>query len=200
MKLHPKAIIYSLLIDPLLSGLRKTVAEEISGSDSVIDIACGPGTLAIEMAQRAVYVTGIDLDENLISFAISRAEKKGIRNVDFRVHDASHLSIYRENEFDVAVTSMAIHQFSEDLAVEILTEMKRIARKIVVVDYNFPLPGSFSGSLASGTERFAGGDHYRNFRNYMSRGGLTWFTGKAGLAIRSQTVKGNGVFVVAGFK
>jgi len=42
MKLHPKAIIYSLLIDPLLSGLRKTVAEEIYGSDRVIDIACGP--------------------------------------------------------------------------------------------------------------------------------------------------------------
>jgi len=200
MKLTIKALTYKLLIDPLLSGLRKTVAEEISGSDSVIDIACGPGTLAIEMAQRAVQVTGIDLDESLISFAKSRVEKKGIMNVDFRVHDASHLSIYRENEFDVAVTSMAIHQFSEDLAVEILIEMQRIARKVVIADYNYPLPDSFSGSLASGTERFVGGDHYRNFRNYMSRGGLTWFTDKAGLAIRSQTVKGNGVFVVAGFK
>ena len=198
MKLHPKAIIYSLLIDPLLSGLRKAVAEEISGSDSVIDIACGPGTLAIEMAQRAVHVTGIDLDENLISFAISRAEKKGIMNVDFSVHDASHLLIYRENEFDFAVTSMAIHQFREDLAVKILIAMKRIARKVVIADYNCPLPRSFSGSVAFGIERLARGDHYRNFCNYMSRGGLTWFAGKAGLTIRSRAVKGNKVFVVAG--
>jgi 2-polyprenyl-3-methyl-5-hydroxy-6-metoxy-1,4-benzoquinol methylase len=198
MKLNIKALTYNFLIDPLLSGLRKAVAKEISGSDMVIDIACGTGALATELAHRAGHVTGIDLDESLISFAQSRAEKKGISNVDFRVHDASNLSIYTENEFDIAVTSMAIHQFPEDLAVKILIEMKRIAGKVVIADYNCPMPRSLSGSVAFGIERIARGDHYRNFRNYMSKGGLTWFADRAGLTIRSRTINGNGVFVVAG--
>jgi ubiquinone/menaquinone biosynthesis C-methylase UbiE len=197
MKLNVKALAYSLIIDPLLSGLRKAVAGEISFPDRVIDIACGPGTLAIEMARRAGQVTGIDLDESLISFAISRAENKGIDNVAFRMHDASNLSVYTENKFDIAVTSMAIHQFPEDLAVKILMEMKRIAGKVVIADYNSPLPRNFSGSVACGIERIARGDHYRNFRNFMSRGGLNWFTGKAGLTVRSKVIRGNGVFVVA---
>jgi len=195
--LNIKALTYNLLIDPLLSGPRKRVAEEISGPDTVIDIACGPGTLAMELAKRAGHVTGIDLDEKLISFAEDRADKKGIKNLDFRVLDASHLSIYKKNEFDIAVTSMAIHQFSEDLAVNILIEMKRIARKVVIADYNCPLPRSFSGSVAFGIERIARGDHYRNFRNYMLRGGLTWFTDRAGLTVWSKVIRGNGVFVVA---
>lgn len=191
-----KALTYSLLIDPPLSGLRKAVAEEISCPDRVIDIACGTGMLATELAQRAGHVTGIDLDEELISFAISRAEKKGVINMDFRVHDASNLTVYTENEFDVAVTSMAIHQFPEDLALKILMEMKRIAGKVVIADYNFPLPRSLSGSVAFNIERIARGDHYRNFRNFMSRGGLNWFTNKAGLTVRSKVIRGNGVFVV----
>lgn len=197
MKLNLKALTYRILIDPLLSGLRASVVKEIAGSPKVIDIACGPGTLAIEMAQVADHVTGIDLDESLISFAQSRTKKMGVKNVNFRVHDASHLSIYKKNEFDVAVTSMAIHQFREDLAVKILTEMHRIARKVVVADYNFPVPQNFSGSAARAIERIARGDHYINYRNYVSRGGLTWFTGRAGLTVRSEQIRSNGVFIMA---
>jgi ubiquinone/menaquinone biosynthesis C-methylase UbiE len=191
------ALIYSVLIDPLLSGLRKGVMDAVNDRAAVIDIACGPGTLSLEMAQKAGHVTGIDIDEKLISFASGTTSKKGIQNVSFALHDASDLTVYRDYEYDIAVISMAVHQFPEELAVKILSEMKRIARKVIIADYNFPMPHGFSKSLAYGIERMTKGDHHRNFISYMSRGGLQWFAASAGLEILSSVVKGNGVFKIA---
>lgn len=190
------ALIYTLFIDPLLSGPRKAVCDRIDPAARVIDIACGPGTLAMDLAGKASSVTGIDLDGNLISFAAARAAKKGIPNISFESRDASHLSVYHDAEFDVAVTSMAVHQFPEELALSIIREMKRIAHKVIIADYSCPLPTGFSGSLAHGIERITKGDHYRNFRNYMSRGGLQWFTSSSELEISSEITRGNGVFVI----
>lgn len=190
------AVIYTVIIDPLLSGLRRAAIDKIDPGSKVIDIACGPGTLAMQLAVKASSVTGIDLDANLISYAAERAAKRGIWNISFESRDASHLSAYRDAEFDIAVTSMAVHQFPEELALGILREMKRIAGKVIIADYNCPMPRGFSGSLAYGIERIAKGDHYRNFRNYMSRGGLQWFTSSSGLELTSEIIRGNGVFVV----
>lgn len=192
-----KALFYTALIDPLLKGLRRSVMENIDTSAKVIDIACGPGTLALEMSKKAGQITGIDLDEYLITFAASKAGKKGLLNLDFKVLDASDLSGYHNDEFDIAVTSMAVHQFPEELAVKILHEMKRISRKVIIADYNYPMPRSISRSLAYGIERIAKGEHHRNFRNFMSRGGISWFTGAVGLTIRSAATRGNGVFLIA---
>ncbi len=192
-----KALFYSIFIDPLLSGLRQSVAEKIPPDATVIDIACGTGSLAVVIARRARFVTGIDLDTDLIRFASAGVKKKGIDNVSFLVKDATNLQDYTDKQFDAAVISMAVHQFSEELAVQILKEMKRIASKVIIADYNCPLPPGFSGTLVYSIEKLAKGDHYRNFSNYMSRGGLQWFTGSADLPIRSSVYRGKGVFVVA---
>lgn len=191
-----KATLYNFFIDPLLAGLKRTVAENSAGASKVIDVACGTGTLACEIASAAEHVTGIDLDEGIISFASRRALNKGIQNVTFEVRDAVELTSYGERVFDAAVTSMSVHQFNEELAVRILAEMKRIARKVIIADYNCPMEAGLSSVIACGIERMARGDHYRNFRNYMQKGGIRWFTGHAGLEIRNEIVKSNGVFVV----
>lgn len=191
-----KASLYNIFIDPLLSGLKRTVADKSAGASKVIDIACGTGTLACEIASAAGHVTGIDLDEGLISFASRRALNKEIMNVSFEVRDAAELTAYGDREFDMAVTSMSVHQFDEESALRILMEMKRISGKVIIADYNYPMEAGFSSVIANSIERMAGGDHFRNFRNYMQKGGIRWFTGHAGLEIRSEVVKGNGVFVV----
>lgn len=192
-----KALFYSLFIDPLLSGLKKSVVEKIPPDATVIDIACGTGSLAAVIAPMAKHVTGIDLDADLIRFASDGLKKKGIDNVSFVVKDAANLQDYSDKQFDAAVISMAIHQFSEELAIQILKEMTRIASKVIIADYNCPLPSGLSGTVAYTIERLAKGDHFRNFSNYMSRGGLQWFTSSAGLPIKSSIFRANGVFVVA---
>jgi ubiquinone/menaquinone biosynthesis C-methylase UbiE len=193
MGFYCKGIIYNAVIDPMLDRLQRSVVERVSAADRVVDIACGPGTLALALAGRASSVTAIDIEEDLIKYGAARAKKRGITNVDFRVLDASDLSCFTDNEFDVAVTSMAIHQFEPELAIKILIEMKRIARRVIIADYNCPMNPGIYRSLAYGIERFAGGDHYRNFRNYMSVGGMEYFASEAGLSIESSSIRGKGV-------
>jgi len=194
MNLYLKGLVYKILIDPLLSGLRKSVIRQFTGTERVIDIACGPGSLALEIAEATSSVTGIDLESDLIFYARNRALKRKIKNIQFDVLDASDLSLFKDREFDVAITSMAVHQFEESLAIQILCEMKRISRKVIIADYNYPMETGPAQSLAYGIEKMAGGDHYRNFRNYMAKGGLKYFTDAAVLPVKSSTVSGFGVF------
>lgn len=197
MGYHLKGLLYRILIDPLLNGPREELLKLLSRSDKIIDIACGTGTLAIEMAKKSGEVTGIDLDEGFIAYAINRQRKEALKNLDFKILDASNLSCFSEKEFDIAVTSMAIHQFEPFLAIKILTEMKRISSKVLIADYNFPLPGNIPGKIATQMEHLAGGDHFRNFKHYNSMGGMKYFITKAGLSICSESIRGSGVFVVA---
>lgn len=197
MGFYWKGIFYNAVIDPMLSSLRRGVVDRVTSDDRVIDIACGPGTLAMDIARRAHSVTAIDIEEDLIRYASQKAGRKRITNISFRALDASDLSCFADREFDVAVTSMAIHQFEPALAIKILSEMKRIAPRVIVADYNCPMSPGIYRSLAYGIERFAGGDHYKNFRNYMSVGGMEYFAREAGLSIVSSEIRGKGVLMVA---
>ncbi|MBN2665959.1 MAG: class I SAM-dependent methyltransferase [Bacteroidales bacterium] len=192
-----KGFFYRLLIDPLLRGLRTRVASMISPGEKVIDIACGTGALSLEMSDRAGHVTGIDLSEDMINTALLMANKRRIHNVSFGLIDATDLSSYTDRSFDVAVSTLAMHQFDPETGVKVLTEMKRVARRIILADYNCPMNPGPASWLAWGIERVAKGDHYRNFRKYMAAGGLKKLAADAGLVITSQEEKGKGVFVIA---
>jgi ubiquinone/menaquinone biosynthesis C-methylase UbiE len=171
--------------------------DHIEPSFRVLDVACGTGALALTMAGKASHVTGIDLSEENIAAANRSARRSGKTNIRFEIRDAGDLSCYVDKQFDLAVTSMAIHQFDPDIAVLVLSEMKRIARRLVITDYSQPMPRSWGRSVAWGIERLAGGDHYRNFRLYMQLGGIHHFTRKAGIIMTSEVIRGGGVFIVA---
>ena len=180
----------------MLGGLRKEIIKLSGSPKKIIDIACGPGTLATMFAENRVMTTAVDLDEDFIGYANELAEKKGMSNLRFEIRDASDLSVFKNGEFDVAVTSMSVHQFDAELAVSILTEMKRIAGMVVVGDYNYPLPSNYAGFLAKMIEWMAGGEHHSNFRTYNKLGGLNHFISTAGLNAERSSVRGNGVFRV----
>jgi 2-polyprenyl-3-methyl-5-hydroxy-6-metoxy-1,4-benzoquinol methylase len=52
-------------------------ASEIGGTDTVLDVACGPGVLACAFAQVARHVTGIDLTPAMIEQARALQQSKG---------------------------------------------------------------------------------------------------------------------------
>lgn len=190
-------MLYQLFIDPLISGLRKSIVGRVGPEESIIDIACGTGALTLAMARKARHVTGIDLSEDMIVTARRQAEKSGMANVTIELRDASNLSCYTDNEFDLAVASMAMHQFESGLAVKILAEMGRIARRVIIADYNFSMRRNISSALAWSIEYMAAGDHYRNFRIYIQNGGMPWLAGMAGIRIGVTDISGGGVFVVS---
>jgi len=94
------------------------------------------------------------------------------------------------------VTSMALHQFDPETGVKVLLEMNRIARRILIADYNCPMTTGPGAALAWGIEYAARGEHYQNFRKYMKRGGIGKLVEEAGMTVSGIEVYGNGVFAI----
>jgi ubiquinone/menaquinone biosynthesis C-methylase UbiE len=197
MSFSLKGFFYKILIDPLVTVIRRSVVTFIRPGDKVIETACGTGLLSVAMAQKADHVTGTDISADMIVTARRTAVRRKVKNISFELIDATDLSLYHDRSFDVAVTSLSMHQFDRDVALRVLKEMKRVAGRIIIADYNCPMEPGISKLLAWGIERIAGGDHYRNFRRYMEDGGIKGLSHDAGLQIRQTKVRGNGVFMIA---
>lgn len=197
MNFSIKGLFYRIFIDPLINGLRRSVTSRIVPGEKVIDVACGTGALSVRMVSRAVHVTGIDLSEDMILTARNLARRRRIRNVSFELVDATELTCYGEKSFDTAVSTLAMHQFDPETGMKVLSGMRRIADRVIVADYSCPMQPGPAAWLSRTIERAAGGDHYRNFRMYMERGGLERLAEEAGLNIISQEERGEGAFTVA---
>ncbi|MDM8560819.1 class I SAM-dependent methyltransferase [Candidatus Parabeggiatoa sp. HSG14] len=66
----------------------------------ILDVGCGTGRHAIELAKRGYQITGIDLSESQLKHAKQKAKDESV-NVDFQIADARHLSF--TNEFDIVI-------------------------------------------------------------------------------------------------
>lgn len=66
----------------------------------ILDIGCGTGRHAIELAKRNYQVIGVDLSESQLKRAREKAEKAGVK-IDFIQKDARKLVF--NNEFDLVI-------------------------------------------------------------------------------------------------
>ncbi|WP_346862177.1 class I SAM-dependent methyltransferase [uncultured Draconibacterium sp.] len=187
---------YGSAIDPILKLMRKKLAAHISANETVIDIACGTGAQVFEMAGKAKRIVGVDLADSMIEYAKKQKLKRNTTNTEFVVADATDLSLFSENEFDVATMSLALHQFNPILYNPILDEMKRVAKRIVIVDYAVPLPSNYIGVSSKIIEFMAGREHNRNFRKFYKAGGLTSILPQFGLQITKEQLFAKGAFLL----
>ena len=74
---------------------------------SVIDIGTGNGRLAFDASRVARRVVGVDPYGPAVDMARGKAEREGIRNLEFRVADARELDTGRER-FDLAILSWSL--------------------------------------------------------------------------------------------
>lgn len=116
-------------------GLAALVA--LSGAcagDRVLDVACGPGFLAMAFARQCARVTGFDATDAFLELARAEAERRKLGNVHFEHGDATRLP-YADASFDVVACRAAFHHFPQPERV--LAEMKRVSRpggRLVVAD------------------------------------------------------------------
>src|SRR6266487_4085960 len=71
-----------------MGGLLPEQSEEtIAHIRTALDVACGPGGWVLGMAQtyRYIHVTGVDISQNMIDYAIIQARASGFDNVSFQV-------------------------------------------------------------------------------------------------------------------
>lgn len=61
----------------------------LTGIENVLDLYCGTGTIGIYLADKANYVTGIEINKSSIQDAIENKKINKIRNIDFICNDAN---------------------------------------------------------------------------------------------------------------
>lgn len=91
----------------------------------VLDVACGPGIVACELAAVAREVVALDLTPAMLAKAQDRCRGAGRSNVVFKEGSATSLPFANES-FDAVVTRLSFHHFPEPHRV--LAEMLRVAR------------------------------------------------------------------------
>jgi len=97
--------------------LDEVVAElRLRPDDRVLDIACGPGSVALRAARRVASgtVIGCDISAQMLRLAQLRAEELSLENVTFENADMNRLP-YEASSFDAVACSLGIF-FADDIA------------------------------------------------------------------------------------
>jgi ubiquinone/menaquinone biosynthesis C-methylase UbiE len=109
-------------------------AGKLKDGAAVLEIAPGPGYLAIELAKLGrFHLTGIDYSHTFVDICRANAKAAGVA-AEFRQGNAAHLP-FANDSFDFIVCRAAFKNFGDPLGA--LTEMHRVLRPrgaAVIVD------------------------------------------------------------------
>ncbi len=72
----------------LLYGKAAELAD-LSGSEILVDLYCGTGTIGLSMAKQAKKLVGVEIVEGAVRCAKENAERNGVKNAEFYCGDAS---------------------------------------------------------------------------------------------------------------
>jgi ubiquinone/menaquinone biosynthesis C-methylase UbiE len=111
----------------------------IQPGEQVLDVGCGTGTLALEVARRpgrAGRVVGVDPSTEQISRARSKAARRKLL-VDFQIGVIEHLA-FPDQTFDVVLSTLMMHHLPTPLKRQGLAEIARVLKpggRLVIADF-----------------------------------------------------------------
>ena len=101
----------------------------IQPSEKVLDVGCGTGTLAMEVARRvgrAGSVAGIDPSTEQIAWARSKAVQRNVP-VEFQIGVIENLPL-PDQTFDVVLSTLMMHHLPAPLKRQGLAEVARVLK------------------------------------------------------------------------
>lgn len=107
---------------------------EARATDTLLDVACGPGIISCYFARLVEQVTGLDAVPAMLEQARKLQAEKGVGNVEWRLGQSTELP-FAADRFDRVVTRFSFHHYLEPGAA--LKEMKRVCKAggtVVVAD------------------------------------------------------------------
>jgi SAM-dependent methyltransferase len=109
---------YQALAEPFTSRMAIALAERVGvrAGERVIDIACGPGALALHLARGGAEVTAIDHSEGMIGLLRGELAAAGLAGrVTAQAMDGQALA-FPDGSFDVALSAFGIFLFPDNEA------------------------------------------------------------------------------------
>lgn len=108
-------------------------------TDTVLDVASGPGLLVCAFARVVAHASGIDLTPAMLDQSRREQQQQGLANVSWHQGDVSTLP-FPDEAFSIVTARFAFHHFPDPPAV--LREMRRVCKTggCVVVADSAPAP------------------------------------------------------------
>lgn len=100
------------------------IAGLLSGAGAILEVAPGPGFLAVELAKRGFAVTGLDISRTFVELACKNAESSGV-HIRFERGNASQMP-FADQSFDFLVCRAAFKNFADPIGA--LKEMHRVLK------------------------------------------------------------------------
>jgi len=121
-------------------NLAQRIAAELEPGSKILEVAPGPGFLAIELAKAGNFeITGLDISKTFVEIARANAAREGV-HVDFQRGNAACLP-FEHGTFDRVICRAAFKNFAEP--VEALREMRRVLKpggKALIIDLRKDAP------------------------------------------------------------
>lgn len=109
----------------------------INTGDSICDWGCGGGdslkVLDKYFKKRNLNLKFIGVDATASAVAYAKKTNKNYPNLSFRLADVLKES-FKENEFDVVISSLFSHHFDDDAWVLLIKKMMQASKKAVIVN------------------------------------------------------------------
>jgi SAM-dependent methyltransferase len=118
---------YDRTIVPIFSIAAKRGIELVAprSEDEVLDVACGPGTLTLQVAPLVRRVVALDFAVSMIDLLEERCARAGIKNIEAVVGDGTALP-FADRHFDAAFSCFALFLFADRAAG--LSELWRVVK------------------------------------------------------------------------
>ena len=103
-----------------------------------LDLACGPGFVALALAARGAQTIGIDLTPAMLEQARALRAQRNLPHTQFLAGDVEHLP-FADQAFDIVTARAVVHHLPQPLAV--LQEAARVCRpggRVVIGDHYAP--------------------------------------------------------------
>ena len=191
---------YDRAVEPFVRSLRQYGLKTAPAREGmrVLEVGCGTGT-NLEMYRRlGCEVYGIDLSATMLG----AAQNKLGEDATLVLGDASDMP-FDDDLFDLAIAMLTLHEMPAKMRDPVLREMKRVIKKqgrILIIDYH-PGPLHFPAGWMNRLviwffEIAAGWQHFKNFRNFISRKGLPPLISQNELTVKKKRILGGGNLAV----
>ena len=147
------------IIRQMFAPVTQALAEDaqISGRQTVLDIATGPGEPALSVAALVGpegKVFGVDLIPEMVAAARREASRLGLENVTFDVASADQLP-FAPDTFDAALNRFGVMFFPSPMdAVRDMLRVLKPGRKLALAVWHFADRNPFHCSLSRVVDRF----------------------------------------------
>jgi len=120
---------YDLFIKKTLGKTYEVIFEnidtELNPNQNVLEIGTGTGIIPFSICTKVNSVIATDISPEMILIAKQKQSELHIKNIDFQVQDAYHLS-FADHSFDLVIASNILHLFYEPE--QPISEIKRVMK------------------------------------------------------------------------